>query len=131
MLFYARLTNSPPKGCNKPVYKLALQPPELCASKMFARRFGSRSFLNVKLTKSATSKNVEELMDYLRRPIILCGGVFRAFYAKEGTVFYVKTNETFDGTSVTDDGLVPDTLSVLEFVQWHNPMEHNNNQVFS
>ena len=83
----------------------------------------------MKLTKSVVNKHSKKLLNYIRRPLILCGSVFRAFFAKEGNVFYVKTNEGTDGKSILSNVTVPNVMSFLEFINWHNPIELNSNQV--
>jgi RNA-dependent RNA polymerase len=130
VLFHAKLHDMAGgrKSCT-PQYKLTLEPAELSTSNSFARRFGSKHFLRMKLTKGVVNKNSKMLLDYLRRPLILCGSVFRAFYAKEGNVFYVKTNEGTDGKSILSEVSVPNVMSFLEFINWHNPIELNAKQV--
>lgn len=131
VLFHAKLHDMARdrKSCTTPQYKLTLEPAELSTSHSFARRFGSKHFLRLKLTKAVLNKNSKQLMDYIRRPLILCGSVFRAFFAKESNVFYVKTNEGTDGKSILPDAPVPGVMSFLEFINWHNPMELNSKQV--
>lgn len=66
-------------------------------------------------------------MHFFRRPFIIAGRVFRAFLEKEKNVFFFMTNEN------SDPGLVLDTvsqkLSIDDFLNWHNPIELNKNQV--
>lgn len=100
-------------------------------SYLFSRRFGSKSFFRIKLGKSA--KVVPGLcFDYLRNPFVICGRVFRAFYAKDDTVFLFKTNEIW----LSEDVIIPgpkggDGMSFEEFINWFNPMDLNRAQVFS
>lgn len=130
VLFHGKLYDTADKASKKPKYKLQLDRAELGPSSMFARRFGSKHFFRLKLTKAVLNKSSDDLMTYLRRPLILCGSVFRAFYAKDSNVFYVKTNESTDGVSVPENGdLIPGVKSFLEFLEWQNPMDHNNEQV--
>ena len=127
VLFHARLhTTSRDSDSN---YKFTLEPAELSFSHSFSRRFGSKHFLRLKLTKAVLNKNSKQLLDYLRRPLILCGSVFRAFFAKNHNVFYVKTNEGTNGESILSNAPVPGVMSLLEFINWHNPLDLNSNQV--
>ena len=126
VLFHAKLHNV--SGDSNTQYKLTLEPAELSFSHSFARRFGSKHFLRLKLTKGVL-KNSKQLLDYLRRPFILCGSVFRAFFAKNHNVFYVKTNEGTKGGSILSNAPVPGVMSFLEFINWHNPFNLNSNQV--
>jgi RNA-dependent RNA polymerase len=129
VLFHGKLQDTSEKGCKKAKYKILLERAELGTSNMFARRFGSKHFFRLKLTKSVLNKDADNLLNYLRRPLILCGSVFRAFFAKSSNVFYVKTNEATDGISIMDGNPLPNVLSFLEFLEWHNPMQLNMNQV--
>jgi hypothetical protein len=72
------------------------------------------------------------LIDFLRKPIILCQAVYRAFYAKEQTAFYFRTNEVWDarGQKICPPAspLSPG-LGLKQFLDWHNPIERNLKQV--
>ena len=127
VLFHAKLHNTS-RDSKVPIYKLTLEPAELSFSHSFARRFGSRHFLRLKLTKAVLNKS-DNLLDYLRRPLILCGYVFRAFFAKNHNIFYVKTNEGTNGDSILPDAPVPGVMSFLDFINWHNPLNLNSEQV--
>ena len=127
VLFHAKLRNMSHDSKN-PQYNFTLEPAELSFSHSFGRRFGSKHFLRLKLTKDVLNKS-STLLDYLRRPLILCGSVFRAFFAKSHNVFYVKTNEGTNGESILSDAPVPGVMSFLEFIDWHNPFILNNKQV--
>lgn len=130
ILFHGKLQDVSKKGEKLPRFKLTLEPAELYTSNMFARRFGSKQFFRLKLTKLVmNTKHTDALMNYLCRPLILCGSVFRAFYAKESNVFYVKTNECTNGEKILPNELVAGVMPFLEFLEWHNPMECNNKQV--
>ncbi|KAF9485277.1 hypothetical protein BDN70DRAFT_627571 [Pholiota conissans] len=131
VLFHGKLQDTAEKGCKKARYKILLERAELGPSNMFARRFGSKHFFRLKLTKAVLHKDTDGLLDYLRRPLILCGSVFRAFFAKNANVFFVKTNEPTDGTTITDGQPIPNVLSLLEFLEWHNPMECNMEQTMA
>ena len=130
MIFGGKLQDISSKSDKTPKYKLTLEQAELGPSYMFARRFGSKNFFRLKLTKTAVNtKKSEDLLEYLCRPLILCGGVFRAFFAKESNVFYVKTNEVAKGDTISEDETIPGQMSFLEFLEWHNSMMANSGQV--
>lgn len=130
VLFHGKLQAPKTSGDKAPRFKLTLEPAELDTSNMFARRFGSRHFFRLKLTKFVlNTKHPDALMNFLCRPLILCGSVFRAFYSKETNVFYVKTNEYTDGEKIIPNKTVEGVMSFLEFLEWHNPMGCNNQQV--
>jgi RNA-dependent RNA polymerase len=129
VVFTGRLQD---KSCKKyktpPIYKIVLEQPRLGPSTMFSRRFGSKHFFRVKMPNSL-NKNPDKLTQFFQRPLFLCGFVFRAFYAKESNVFYVKTNEVTDGSRILPGETIPGLMSFLDFLDWHNPMKLNSNQV--
>ncbi|KAF7292396.1 RNA-dependent RNA polymerase [Mycena chlorophos] len=107
-------------------YKVFLKPPELGTSSRFARRFGSCRILTLGLDKKLLNANAKnggtKLLDFLRRPFILGGCVFRAFDAKDGNVFLFATNEIVEGSNVNRIRTIPGLLSLPEFLNWHNPI---------
>lgn len=125
--FRGTLRDVSPKGSKQIAYKVVLERAELGSSDQFARRFGSKHFFRLKLSKAVSNGDGEELLRFLCRPLVLCGGVFRAFFAKENNVFFVKTNEHWDGRTLTKT--TPGILSFIEFLDWHNSMERNSSQV--
>ena len=116
---------------------LQQQLPQQCPSTRFGRRFTSGSFVKLTFSKEALEKLKKQpdgLLNYVQQPIIIAGGVFRAYSTRASNVFYVQTNEV----SVDNERmrhLLPSpsskTLSFLDFIRWHNPLEYNQNQVFS
>ncbi|KAJ4478201.1 RNA dependent RNA polymerase-domain-containing protein [Lentinula aciculospora] len=107
----------------KPPFKVVLERAELGASSRFSRRFGSKSFLRMKIPKMLT-RHADRLMDFLRQPFIIAGKVFRAFLEKEKNVFFYMTNENpelaVDPSSKN--------MSIEDFLNWHNPIELNQKQ---
>lgn len=117
-------------AANKPSFKIFVEPAELGTSCRFSRRFGSTSFLRIKVHKNAL-RNESKLVEFLKRPFIFLGSVYRSFFAKDSNVFLFKTNEIVLGpdVSVSSADTVPGRLSLLEFLEWHNPLHLNANQV--
>lgn len=76
-----------------PTYHLVLDAPELGPSNRFLRRFGSWNFMKVKVPKQVLSQPNNGLLDFFRRPLVINGQVYRAYYAKESNVFLFRTNE--------------------------------------
>ncbi|KAG5653736.1 hypothetical protein H0H81_010993 [Sphagnurus paluster] len=69
------------------------------------------------------------LVEFFLRPFILWGHVFRSFYAKDETVFMFRTNEMLiNGEIISDQRL---GMSLLKFIDWHNPPMFNTNQAMS
>lgn len=111
--------------------KLRLEKPTIGPSTQFTRRFGSKHIFRIKLSRNAQNEPSEVLLNYFRRPFIICGGVFRAFYSKEDNVFLVRTNERWNGYSLTDaDDSTAQIMSFMGFIDWHNSLHRNGNQVW-
>lgn len=123
-----RGTLSLPRGAKIPILKL--EAPTLGPSTQFGRRLGSKSLFRIKLSREVQWMNPMALLNYFRRPFIICGAVFRSFYSKENNIFLVKTNERWDGTSVLpNDQAELGVMSFMDFINWHNSLELNCNQV--
>ncbi|KAH6914841.1 RNA dependent RNA polymerase-domain-containing protein [Coprinopsis sp. MPI-PUGE-AT-0042] len=117
------------RGCiiedTKGTYRVKLEEPELGPSRNLMRRFGSKNVFRLKLPKTAS--NWDGLFDFLCRPLFLCDCVFRAFYAKDMTVFFISTDETvFNNRIQTIEG--SGRLSFLNFIRWANPPELNGDK---
>jgi RNA-dependent RNA polymerase len=121
VVFRAKVENLVDDPKKPPQFKIKLERAELGASSRFTRRFGSKSFMRVKIPKYL-NRHPDALMDFFRRPFIISGKVFRAFLEKEKNVFFYKTNET------PEMGQVPQGLHFEEFLNWHNPLEGNQKQ---
>ncbi|KAG6907743.1 hypothetical protein DXG01_007543 [Tephrocybe rancida] len=107
-------------------YKVKLDHCTIGASCRFSRRFGSTSILRIRISDKILHASNNGLGDFFRKAFVLWGNVFRAFYAKEGSVFLFKTNE-----GMVDDEILPHQyhgLSLWEFIQFHNPLEYVPNQ---
>ncbi|TFK75829.1 hypothetical protein BDN72DRAFT_785862 [Pluteus cervinus] len=111
-------------------YMIQLERAELGPSTRFSRRFGSRSFFRLKVSKEVL-RDVD-FDTFFQRPVILCGDVFRAFYAKDTNAFYFRTNETYNEKTGISPGISsPVSFSIVDFLEWHNPIEHNKNQTLA
>ncbi|KAF9652372.1 hypothetical protein BDM02DRAFT_3183762 [Thelephora ganbajun] len=117
---------------------LQQQSPQQCPSTRFGRRFGSGSFVKLTFSREALErlrKQPDGLLNYVQRPIIVAGKVFRAYSTRDSNVFYVQTNEASPDTEKMRQWLLKDlfspALSFLDFIRWHNPLEHNQNQSVS
>lgn len=105
--------------------------PELGPSTRFTRRFGSSAFIKLNIHKDLL--RCPNLITELLRPIIIIGRVFRAFYSKDKNVFLKKTNERYVDGEVLDpvnpEDLVDGQGSLIDFLNWHNPLALNFAQV--
>jgi hypothetical protein len=130
--FCARLKNV---GTAKtPQYRVILDRPVLGPSCLFTRRFMSRRFLIIKLSKQILNNPDNGLLGLFSRPFVLTGKVFRAFYAKDENVFLIETNEMVECGTITASRRPTSPMgpcSLMDFINWHNPLLLNTNQVCS
>ncbi|KAL4244292.1 RNA-dependent RNA polymerase [Abortiporus biennis] len=123
----------------KLVYKdgrcsIVLEKPVLGSSNRFSRRFGSKSFIRVKLPSNELYIHGAEWIPFFKRPFIIMGYVFRAFFAKEENVFLFRTNERVSDVSsdTTHHKLnlreSNDGMSLFSFIKWHNDLSINSQQ---
>ncbi|OSD08147.1 hypothetical protein PYCCODRAFT_1430316 [Trametes coccinea BRFM310] len=124
------------------MFRLLLDRPVLGTSNRFARRFGSRRFIRVRLHKDVMWNTPgDELREYFKQPFVVAGAVFRAFYAKEQNVFLFRTNENVQQEAsgmVTicppsslgspESGARQKEYSLMDFLAWHNNLEFNRDQ---
>jgi hypothetical protein len=103
-------------------YKIKLEKMESRRSHRFARYYGSRRFLHIRVSKNLINEERDEVKRFFRRKFVLCGRVFVAFHAKERNVYLVETDENFDRICQEWCG---DHLrqSFNQFINWHNPLE--------
>ncbi|KAI0706226.1 RNA dependent RNA polymerase-domain-containing protein [Cytidiella melzeri] len=135
--FTAKVTKNSPSTSLEP-YQLTLETPSLGSSNRFTRRFGSKRFIRVRLHEKVFSPNSNAALErFFKRPFVIFTRVFRAFYAKEGSVFLVQTNEVYQETlgSMESYRIQPSTsaqnpldMSLLDFLRWHNPLKLNSDQ---
>lgn len=128
--FHCKLTKPPEQN----TLKLTLEKPYLGPSSRMTRRFGSDRFIRVKIASNIFYSEGTKLVSYFQQPFIFNNRVYRAFFAKDSTVFLVQTAEKLDrdetGNALTiSPASVPGVLSLLEFLHWHNPLELNLSQV--
>lgn len=129
--FIAKLKGE--NGC----YSLCLESAELGPSCRFYRRFGSAAFIKVSIPKKTMNSRNNNLMEFMCRPFVLNGRIYRAFYSKDNNVHLKKTNESLkvvDGAQTVaspknEGDLVDGQGSLIEFLNWHNPMSENSDKV--
>ncbi|KAF4602055.1 hypothetical protein EYR40_005257 [Pleurotus pulmonarius] len=101
---------------------------ELGSSSRFLRRFGSRHFLRIKIPRKCSKKG-GDLIQFFSRPFILGSEVFRAFYAKDDNVFLFGCSESWNGLCIKPSQ--PQDFSLMDFLQWHNPLDVNKSQTMT
>ena len=103
-------------------YKIKLERLESRRSYRFARFYGSRRLLRIRVTEDLLRKERDDIKQFFKHKFILCGRVFVPFHAKEQNVYMVETNENYGrkGHSWCGDHV---RLSFSEFINWHNPLD--------
>jgi RNA-dependent RNA polymerase len=108
---------------------IRLLPQEKGPSRRFARYFGSRRILQLKIPKEIVNEHQRDLISYLTKGFVLLGRVFRAFHAKERKVYFLETNEIYDGRkSLAPEGDT-ERISFDEFILLYNQIDPQSSQV--
>ncbi|KAG1757697.1 RNA dependent RNA polymerase-domain-containing protein [Suillus lakei] len=115
------------KKTTTPEYRIQLSPPELGPSSRLTRQYGSKNFLRVKVPRSILNKPQHGLVEFFSQQFLLCGLLYRAFYAKDGIVFLVATNSS-TGCGRIPSHAHPRPPSLEDYLDWHNPIHHNTAQ---
>ncbi|KAH9916727.1 RNA dependent RNA polymerase-domain-containing protein [Epithele typhae] len=132
--FLAKVTKIP-QSC-PPRFRLTLERAELGPSNRFTRRFGSRHFIRVRLTKEALAHKGPSLFDFFLRHFVIWTSVYRAFFTKEHNVFLVRTNEvpqaiSKDRVVISQDTTDTRLMSFSDFIDWFNRLEENKEQTMA
>jgi len=117
-----------------PNYVVLLDRPVLGPSCRFGRRFGSHNILKIKLPKNIINKSNNRLLEFFMQPFVIHDDIFRRFYAKDHNIFLFRTNEVFSDclvTTPTSPSASSGLMSLMDFFNWHNPLEYNSKQVFA
>ncbi|KAK7019017.1 dimethylaniline monooxygenase [Favolaschia claudopus] len=106
-------------------YNVTLDRCTLTTSCRLCRQFGSSSILRLKVPLKILHHN-QNLRTFVRRPFVILGNVFRAFYAKETTVFLFRTRENYSNGQIYDPP--SGGLSLFDFLDQFNPLQLNTDQ---
>ncbi|KAJ3730892.1 RNA dependent RNA polymerase-domain-containing protein [Lentinula guzmanii] len=110
---------------------LQLEPLEMRRSTRFARQFGSRRVLQVRIADDFLRAQARErTIRFLSRKFVLNGRVFAPTPPKEGAVYLVEIGEDYERTSMSKFG-DQHRKSLREVLEWHNPMALNSQQPIS
>ncbi|KAH7915886.1 RNA dependent RNA polymerase-domain-containing protein [Hygrophoropsis aurantiaca] len=115
------------KTNKKPCYRIQLNWPEVGPSTRFKRQFGSKNFVRVQIPKSINAGD-NGLVTFFSQRFVICGMVYRAFYAKDNNVFLVATDELAPDMSALPQHANPRPPGFMDFLNWHNPIEENLSQ---
>ncbi len=108
-------------------FHLALAQMQMGKSTRFARFLGSRRILLVSIPYYLVNSRAGELRAFFAQKFVLCGRVFVAFSVKGTKVFLMETPEDYERATVVsgDD----QRITLMDFIAWHSPMDHNGSQV--
>jgi hypothetical protein len=106
-----------------------LDRPSLKKSTRFARFLGSRRIFKVKLSKELRFDKGNSVREHLGGPFVFCGRVFVPFASKEGGAYFMEVNEDRDRKPDSAQG-DDKRMSLWDFIEWHNPLGRNQNQVW-
>lgn len=109
-------------------YKIVLNKPELGSSTRLSREFGSYAILRVRVSRQVMNKAQSTLAKFFAQRFLLCGIIYRAFYSNDTSVFLCATNEPHESPRLPRHARPP-PLSFMDFLNWHNPILHNQSQV--
>ncbi|KAF9535602.1 RNA dependent RNA polymerase-domain-containing protein [Crepidotus variabilis] len=107
-------------------FRVKLERMESRRSHRFARYYGSRRFLQLRISDDLFRKEASEVKKFLRKKFVICGRVFVPFHSKEMKVYLVETNENHGRSTQT--WCADDTRhSFNDFINWHNPLNVSKN----
>lgn len=107
-------------------YKIILDRPELGSSSRLSRQFGSYAIVRVRVSRKAMNKVARStLITFFSQGFLLCGVIYRAFYAKDTSVFLVATNELYETLPCLPRHAFPPPQTFMAFLNWHNPIQLN------
>lgn len=111
-------------------FVVQLERMEMRRSNRFARFLGSRRMLLLRVGRDLVMKQGDAVRAFCLHKFVLCGRVFVPFHAKDSSVYMMETNENYERSV---DMMCGDQhrISFDAFIDWHNPLEHNRNQVKS
>ncbi|KAJ3821613.1 RNA dependent RNA polymerase-domain-containing protein [Lentinula raphanica] len=110
---------------------LQLEPLEMRRSTRFARQFGSRRVIQVRIPRNFLQDHTRDrTILFLSRKFVLNGRVFAPTPPKEGAVYLVEINEDHERIPMNKLG-DQHRKSLRGVLDWHNPMELNSQQPVS
>lgn len=112
---------------DEPPLRLELQKLQKTKSHHFGRIAGSRRIIQLKIPDTIIYDREIALTDFLQQHIVICGRRFAAFTQKDDKVYFVEIDEGYD--CAMTDPTDRDRYSLEKWVQSHNPLSLNRNQV--
>ncbi|KAF9011305.1 RNA dependent RNA polymerase-domain-containing protein [Cyathus striatus] len=107
------------------LYKIILERMESKRSYRFARFYGSRRILQLKIPDAVV--NEKSLKEFLQHKFVLCGRVFVPYHVKDGKLYLVEIKDDKYRQPQEWCGDLH-RLSFADFCNWHNPIVLNFEQ---
>ncbi|KAF4611719.1 hypothetical protein D9613_004267 [Agrocybe pediades] len=113
-------------------FKMLIEPLEMKKSNRFARFYGSRRFLHLRISEELLKSDNDAVKAFLLKKFVLCGRTFVPFHSKDEALYLVETDEDYHRIP-RDYFRDNQRMSFQEFINWHNPLDvpKNNKQVIS
>jgi hypothetical protein len=115
-------------------YQIRLGELEHWKSNHFARFLGSRHLLQLWIDKKLVTTEHGSTTAFVSRRLLICGRIFYPFHAKDDkktcAVYFVEVNKNFKYCDSRAEGNQY-RLSWEQFMDWHNSLHCNMNQVRS
>jgi RNA-dependent RNA polymerase len=84
--------------------------------------------LQIRLSTDLKYEKNDVVLEHLSSQFVLCGRTFVPFASKDGKAYMMEVNEDEDRNPDRLQG--DDTrISLWDFIEWHNPLALNQNQV--
>ncbi|KAI6119808.1 RNA-dependent RNA polymerase, partial [Pisolithus croceorrhizus] len=112
-------------------YKIILDRPELGSSMRLSRQFSSYAIVRVRVSRKVMNKARSTLITFFSQRFLLCGVIYRVFYAKDSSIFLGATNELFEFLPSLPRHARPPPPTFMDFLNWHNPTRLNSSQLMA
>lgn len=109
-------------------FAVRLEPLEKRRSYRIARDLGSRRVLQLCIPDKFL-KRMAKVKQFLRQKFVLCGRVYIPLHPKDNSVYMIETDENYGGRIAQMWCGDQYRLSFHQFVQRHNPLDLNADQV--
>lgn len=108
-------------------FRLVLTKMEMRKSHRFGRFLASRRLLQVSVPQSLVNSSKPRLDEFFKQKFVLCGRTFVLCGSKDSKVFLLEVPESYERPCrVRGD---EQRMTLEDFVQWHNPLGLNGQQV--
>lgn len=111
------------------VFTLIPSKHKIIRSNRLSRFFGSRRVVEVKVSKELVNKQGPALRAFFLQKFIINGRIFQAVTAKDHIVYLLETEDHTFPRSPLSNLSNRGRMTLIQFINWHNPPEPNKHQV--